>query len=88
MKTNIINAVNSIIKSEISILERTAKNCEFYKREGMTEHFINEVGCLRGIMYALDEIGIPYPCFSAYYNEFIKPAADLMEQKEPFTQGK
>ena len=84
---SIIKAVKTIEKNEISILERTARNCEFYKKEGMTEHLINETGCLRGIMYTLDEIGIPYPN-ELYYNLYIKPVYEKMTEDEPLTNNK
>lgn len=64
--------------SEVSaILERTAKNCEFYQKEGKDEMLINEAGCLRGIMYAADAIGIEYPKME-YYRQYIKPVFDKM----------
>ena len=88
MKTDIVKTINSMVENEVTILERTARNCDFYKENGMTEHYINEVGCLRGIMYALEEIGIPFPCYSLYYNMYIKPVADKMNDSEPLHTAK
>lgn len=87
MKTDIIKTINNIAKNEIAVLERTANNCEFYKNKGMTEHYINEVGCLRGIMYALEEMGIPFPCYSLYYNMYIKDVYEKMSSDEPLHPG-
>lgn len=68
-----------IIRSE---LERIANNCEFYKAHGMTEHYKNEVGCLRGMMYAADAIKCPYPQY-VLYHMYIKPEYNRMEEVEP-----
>ena len=60
------------------ILERTANNCEFYKKEGKRDMLVNEAGCLRGVMYAADAIGIEYPKLE-FYNKYIKPVYDEMK---------
>lgn len=74
--------MKTLINQTKMILERTANNCDYYKREGMTEHLINEVGCLRGIMYVADEIGIEYP-LNLYYKFYIQPVSELINEHEP-----
>lgn len=74
--------MKTLINQSKMLLTRTANNCDFYKREGMTEHLINEVGCLRGIMYVLDEIGIDYPQ-DLYYKLYIEPNFQVLNEKEP-----
>ena len=36
------------------IFNRTLNNCLFYERENKPEHLLNEIGCLRGIAYAME----------------------------------
>ena len=74
--------MKTLIKETKKILERTARNCDFYRSEGMTEHLINEIGCLRGAMYIADEIGIEYPS-ALYYQLYIKPNFELLQENEP-----
>ncbi len=38
--------------------DRTMNNCRFYEREGRNTDLLNEVGVLRGLAYALEEVGI------------------------------
>ena len=42
----------------LEIYERTKRNCQFYEREGKKMSLLNEIGCLRGIVYCLEEVGI------------------------------
>ena len=58
-------------------LERTTRNCEFFKRQNDTQHLINEAGSLRGMMYIADIIGIIYPQ-DEYYEKYIKPVNELL----------
>lgn len=74
--------MKTLINQTKMLIERTANNCDYYKREGMTEHLINEVGCLRGIMYVADEIGIEYP-FQLYYKLYIESVHNELSEKEP-----
>lgn len=63
-------------------LKQAAKNCKFYLSHGLTDHFINESGVLRGMMYIADNIGCPYP-LQEYYELYIKPAHDMLNEREP-----
>lgn len=36
------------------ILYRTMNNIEFYIRNEKPQHALNEIGCLRGIIYAME----------------------------------
>lgn len=60
-------------------LNRIAGNCQFYKGTGDRERFLNEAGCLRGMMTAADAIGLVYLKQELYEN-YIKPAHDMMNQ--------
>ena len=72
---------NLITETEKNI-KQAAKNCNFYLSHGLTDHFVNEAGVLRGMMYIADNIGCPYP-FQEYYEMYIKPAAAIMDKSEP-----
>lgn len=63
-------------------LQRIANNCDFYLAEGMIEHYKNEVGCLRGMMYAADIIGCPYPK-DIFYDRYIKKEHERMKEEDP-----
>ncbi len=39
------------------LLERTLNNCRFYEKDNQNEKLVNEVGCLRGILYCLEKVG-------------------------------
>ena len=62
-----------------SELRRIAGNCQFYKGTGDKIRFINEAGCLRGMMYAADAVGIVY-LKQELYEQYIKPASEMMAQ--------
>ena len=51
MEGTFIGAVTAIYK-------RTKKNCLFYEQEGNEKRLLNEIGCLRGIAYCLEELGV------------------------------
>lgn len=36
------------------IFERTYNNCLFYEKENNTIGLVNEIGCLRGVAYAME----------------------------------
>ena len=64
-------------------LIRTAKNCHFYKEtEKNMTHFVNEAGCLRGMMYIADILRVNYPQ-DEYYEFYIQPASKYMIETEP-----
>lgn len=42
----------------MKLYERTLNNCYFYEKEKDVAHLLNEIGCLRGIAYSLEEAGI------------------------------
>lgn len=42
----------------IAIYNRTMNNCMFYEKRNDKQHLLNEIGCLRGIAYCLEELGI------------------------------
>ena len=42
----------------IEIYERTKRNCLFYERENDNLHLLAEIGCLRGIAYCLENVGL------------------------------
>lgn len=52
---------DKMMKKLIALYERTLKNCRFYEAEGKEWALMNEIGCLRGILYAIEEIE---PCFT------------------------
>lgn len=41
-----------------NLFERTMNNCLCYEREGKKMSLLNEIGCLRGIAYCLEELGV------------------------------
>lgn len=63
------------------VMERTVKNCRYYYENGDMTHYINEVGCLRGIMYIADIIGFSYPQLQIY-ESYIKVASEYMEKQK------
>ena len=63
------------------VMDRTIKNCRFYYGENDMEHYINEVGCLRGIMYIADIIGMEYPQMQIYEQQ-IKVAYEYMNRNK------
>jgi len=42
----------------LEIFNRTMQNCEFYEAEKQDTKLLNEIGCLRGIAYCLESVGI------------------------------
>lgn len=38
----------------IQLYDRTMRNCLYYEKEGKKMALLNEIGCLRGIAYALE----------------------------------
>lgn len=40
------------------IYTRTLNNCRFYEEQKDTPHLIAEIGCLRGLAYALGATGV------------------------------
>lgn len=68
------------------IFERTLDNCLYYEKEEMIEHLLNEIGCLRGIAYALETVGIyPYRSNFTYADEFLRLIAiqsDNLQEEE------
>lgn len=40
----------------VEIYDRTYKNCEFYEREKNYPALLNEIGCLRGIAYSIEQV--------------------------------
>lgn len=61
----------TLTEKAVSELERIARNCDFYAKNNDQNHYINEVGCLRGAMYIADLIGCKYP-IQQYYDLYIK----------------
>ena len=39
------------------LFKRTLHNCEYYEEEQKEKHLLNEIGCLRGILYAMEKVG-------------------------------
>jgi hypothetical protein len=48
----------SIVQSLVEIYERTKRNCLFYENSNQEKHLLNEIGCLRGVAYCLEEAGV------------------------------
>jgi len=71
--------LNNAIRKE---LQRLADNCEYYNAAGMDEHYINEVGCLRGAMYIADLVGVQYPQY-IYYRNYIEPVYNRIKEHDP-----
>ena len=47
------------VESELQeIFERTKRNCLFYEKERKHASLMNEIGCLRGIVYCLEAVGV------------------------------
>jgi hypothetical protein len=42
----------------IDIFERTKRNCSYYEKEKKHMSLMNEIGCLRGIAYCLEAVGV------------------------------
>ena len=40
----------------VEIYDRTLKNCEFYENEQNYPALLNEIGCLRGIAYSIEQV--------------------------------
>lgn len=40
-----------------SSFDRTMNNCRFYESKGDSLSLLNEIGCLRGLSYALEAFG-------------------------------
>lgn len=61
--------MNKIDKEKImDIFNRTISNCEFYEKEKQHTKLLNEIGCLRGIAYCLEAVGIcPHSDKFIYY---------------------
>lgn len=55
----------------LQLFDRTMTNCLFYESEGKTNLLLNEIGVLRGISYALEEMGY-------YFHETHKDFARLI----------
>ena len=71
----------------LSEINRTVKNCEYYKEIGNMTHFVNEAGSLRGMMYIADCFNVDYPQ-EKYYELYIRPAWEYLEKTEPvFYEG-
>ena len=44
-----------------AIYDRTLRNCMFYLSEGKEISLANEIGVLRGIVYCMEDLGMPMP---------------------------
>lgn len=63
----------------IQLYDRTMKNCLYYEKEGKKLALLNEIGCLRGIAYALE----CYMWFNHYTDsQFIRLIEIQQEMKE------
>ncbi len=82
MANGIYKAMKTLEKNTNDLLKQIAYNCDFYKTKGKTEHYKNEIGVLRGIMYVMDEIGIEYPR-ELYYKAYVSPMYEKMNEEEP-----
>ena len=40
----------------IGLIERTENNIKFYLNQNDNMHLLNEIGCLRGLIYAIEEV--------------------------------
>jgi hypothetical protein len=56
---------------------RTLNNCHFYEREKRQKSLLNEIGVLRGLVYALESIGITLE--EQEYQEFTR-LIDIQEE--------
>ena len=45
-------------KKLMALYEKTLNNCKFYESAGESKHLHNEIGCLRGIAYCLEAVGV------------------------------
>lgn len=62
------------------LYNRTLNNCVFYEKENDTLHLVSEIGCLRGIAYCLEEMGV-YPLTLSGLTHFIEINNDIMGAK-------
>ena len=69
-------------KEILDEMERTVKNCDYYRGKNNMVHFVNEAGSLRGMMYLADILGVQYP-LQEYYNQYILPAYQYMTKNDP-----
>lgn len=44
----------------IKLYNRTLENCQYYCANGKEWSLMNEIGCLRGIMYAMQELKVDF----------------------------
>lgn len=51
--TQIKKNANSKVRE---VFERTLNNCKFYEQEGKQLSLLNEIGTLRGLMYAMEYV--------------------------------
>ena len=58
------------------LFERTLNNCRFLEKENNEKRLLNEIGCLRGIMYAIEKVGESPINEDAIY--FIDKARDII----------
>lgn len=76
----------------VKIFNRTLKNCEFYEREQNYPALLNEIGCLRGIAYSIEQVAgracvdefVDYDKFSAMMTraEELKKSLDNTSKDE------
>ena len=71
---------NAEVSPLLELFDRTMRNCLFYEREGKPNCLLNEIGVLRGICYALNEVGY-------YYHETHKDFRRLIGIQVEATKG-
>lgn len=55
----------------IALYNRTKNNCLYYEKKGEEMGLLNEIGCLRGIAYCLEEVGVS-PLADAEFRRLIE----------------
>lgn len=60
---------------------RTINNCNYYEENNMTKSLLNEIGCLRGIAYCMEEMGLCPHNFPDFLR-LIKKQQELLEAEK------
>ena len=70
------------------VFDRTLDNCKYLERVGHTQCLLNEIGCLRGVMYAAEEVLGFLIDDTDEVKRFLKIQCDMRSDEEPFRKRK
>lgn len=66
-------------KDILQLIKRTENNIDFYIKENKNMHLLNEIGVLRGLIYAYEEITKKQYCFNDWELKIIQLQETLRE---------